>query len=248
LNKIYGFCQFRAHPSTVHPLPVEPFPLVAGAPSDGDSVPARKEEDFATMDDAPQPDQTASEGRPGLEVLRRVPAARYILSAAHGASRNGMVVTRIQHCADEPPIVAVSVRKGHQLSPLIRDSAHFGLAELRASERLLARKFESPVDLHGEDPFLGHRLLPESLTRGLPIPAGVAAWISCELVRHLDIEADHELYVGRVVAGAVIEVPHVIANGVTAGNGIAPVRPGTDGHAALPVNGHGHPRHDRASA
>ncbi len=200
------------------------------------------------MDDAPQTDHIASGGRPELEVLRRVPSARYLLSAAHGASRNGMVVSRIQHCADEPPIVAISVRKGHQLSPLIRDSALFGLAELRATDRLLTRKFESPVELHGEDPFLGHRLLPESLTRGLPIPAGVAAWISCELVRHLDIEADHELYVGRVVAGAVIGGPHAIANGLAPATGVAPVRPGTDGHAALPVNGHGHPRHDRASA
>ena len=217
-------------------------------PSDGDSLSALEEEDFATMDDAPQPDHAAPEGRPGFEALRRVPSSRYLLTAAHGASRNGMLVTRIQHCADEPPIVAVSVRKGHQLSPLIRDSAVFALAELRPTERLLARKFESPVDLHGEDPFLGHRLLSESLTRGLPIPAGVAAWMYCELVRHLDIEADHELYVGRVVAGAVIEAAHQITNGVPISNGVIPNRPGTDGHAPLLVNGHGQTRNDRASA
>ncbi len=200
------------------------------------------------MTTAPQPEHLDPERRPGIDVLRRMPSARYLLTAAHGASRNGMVVSRIQQCADEPPIVSISVRKGHQLSPLIRDSAVFGLAELRPTDRVLARKFETPVDLHGEDPFLGHRLLPEALTRGLPIPRGVASWISCELVRHLDIEADHELYVGRVLAGAVLDAAGPIVNGSAVAPGAAPVRPGTDLRTPGPVNGHGHPHRDRASA
>jgi len=200
------------------------------------------------MAGTPQRSQPNPVERPGADVLRRLPSARHLLTAAHGASRNGMVVTRIQHCADDPPIVAVSVRKGHQLSPLIRDSAVFGLAELRPADRVLTRKFESPMDLHGEDPFLGHRLLSESLTRGLPIPHGVAAWISCELVRHLDIEADHELYIGRVVAGAVLDRSGPIADGTPPVNGVTPRRPGADTRTPAPVNGHGHPRRDRASA
>ena len=200
------------------------------------------------MSDVTLHEQPESNERPGADVLRRVPSARYLLTAVHGASRNGMLVTRIQHCADEPPIVAISVRKGHQLSPLIRDSAVFGLSELRPTDRLLARKFEAPVELHGEDPFLGHRLLPESITRGLPIPQSVAAWMACEHVRHLDIEADHELYVGRVVAGAVLDSAHPLTNGVSTPTGMTPIRPGTDTRTPLPVNGHGHPRQDRASA
>lgn len=181
--------------------------------------------------------------RPGADALERLPSRRFLLTAAHAASRNGMLVSRVQHCADEPPIVAVSVRKGHPLSPLIRDTAVFGLAELRAGDRVLARKFEAPVDLHAEDPFLGHPLVSSSETRGLPIPRGIAAWMSCELVRHLDIEADHELYVGRVVAGGVFEVAAApIAHAGTT-NGTAPIRPGVDARSPLPVNGHAH-RHE----
>ncbi len=200
------------------------------------------------MSDSPKHSQPAPESRHCCEVLRRLPAARFLLTAAHGASRNGMIVTRVQHCADEPPIVAFSVRKGHQLSPLIRDSAMFGLAELRPTDRLLARKFESPVELHGEDPFLGHRLLPDALTRGLPIPHGVPAWVCCELVRHLDIEADHELYVGRAITGAVLDEPLPVINGAPTSNGVSPRRPGTDARTPLPMNGNGHPHPDRASA
>lgn len=155
------------------------------------------------MPESNQPNPVEEDLDPRVEVLRRLPTRRYLLTAAHGGSQNGMLVSRVQHCADEPPVVAVSVRKGHPLSPLIRDAATFGLGELRAADRLIARKFELPTELHGEDPFLGLPLVPTAETRGLPMPINTAAWAACELVRHLDIEADHELYIGRVVAGRI---------------------------------------------
>lgn len=195
------------------------------------------------MPESPTPSEKDPVAHPGAEALRRLPASRYLLTAAHGASRNGMLVSRVQHCADEPPVVAISVRKGHQLSPLIRDTARFGLAELREGDRVLARKFGAPVELQGEDPFLGHPLVPEDQTFDLPIPRGVASWMSCELIRHLDIEADHELYVGRVLAGEVLQVTTRIGDEMAIGAGES------EQAVEVPVNGtNGSANGKRASA
>ena len=183
------------------------------------------------MPESSSPNHRDPSPHPGADALSRLPSSRYLLTAAHGASRNGMLVSRVQHCADEPPVVAISVRKGHPLSPLIRDTARFGLAELHDGDRVLVRKFGAPVELQGEDPFLGHPLLPEEETCDLPIPRGIAAWMSCELVRHLDIEADHELYVGRVLAGGVLEVTTRIDEEVALDAGAA------DGSTKMPLNG-----------
>ena len=177
------------------------------------------------MPESPPPNDRDPSVHPGADALNRLPSSRYLLTAAHGASRNGMLVSRVQHCADEPPVVAISVRKGHPLSPLIRDTARFGLAELHEGDRVLVRKFGAPVELQGEDPFLGHPLLPEEETFELPIPRGIAAWMSCELVRHLDIEADHELYVGRVLAGGVLEVTTRIEDEVAIDTGASDPQP-----------------------
>ena len=135
----------------------------------------------------------------------RMPVGRFLMTAAHGDHRNGMLVTRVQKCADDPITVTVAVRKGHALSPLIRDSAIFGLCELRGCDLMLSRLFNRPGELHGEDPFLGHDLVPD--TGRLPIPVASASWVCCDLIRHLDIEADHEIYIGLVTAGGVIETP-----------------------------------------
>ena len=135
----------------------------------------------------------------------RMPAGRFLLTSAFGEARNGMIVTQVQKCADEPPTVTVAVRKGHALSPLIRDSGTFALCEIADADLLLSRLFQRPSDLQGDDPFLGHCLVPE--TQSVPVPTAAASWVVCELIRHLDIEADHEIYIGRVTAGGVIETP-----------------------------------------
>jgi flavin reductase (DIM6/NTAB) family NADH-FMN oxidoreductase RutF len=138
-----------------------------------------------------------------MMATERMPTGRFLMTAAHGDQRNGMLVTRVQKCADEPITITVAVRKGHALSPLIRDSAVFGLCELRGRDLMLSRLFNRPGDLRGEDPFLGHGLVPD--TGRIPIPTASASWVRCDLIRHLDIEADHEIYIGRVMAGGVIE-------------------------------------------
>ena len=137
------------------------------------------------------------------DVLKRFPTGGFLLTASHGLSRNGMLVSRVQQASNVPPTLLVSVQKGQPLSPLIRDRRAFAICEIAKSDLLISRLFETPRELHGEDPFLGLPVIETAL--GLPVPRCVASWVECELVRHLDIEADYEIYIGRIVGGGVNE-------------------------------------------
>ena len=179
-------------------------------------------------------------------VLQRLPRGRFLLTASHAGTRQGLLVDRVQHCADEPPTIAVSVKKGHVLSPLIRDSARFGLCELAPSDRIITRLFARPADLLDDDPFLGHALVPLEESHQQPIPQCGATWLACDLLRHLDIESDHELYIGRVITSGVLPAAVADANGSALDRKNVPGR--TEENLATSTKASNPPNRKRATA
>ena len=135
-------------------------------------------------------------------ALEALPCGTFLLTAAHDGKRAGMIVTWAQACAEEPPLVVVAARKGHAIEPLIRDSRSFGLCSIAPDDRLLIHKFSShePPDEEG-DPFAS--IPVERLVTGSPIVQRASSVLDCQVVRHFDLEADHELFIGQVVAGWV---------------------------------------------
>jgi flavin reductase (DIM6/NTAB) family NADH-FMN oxidoreductase RutF len=170
------------------------------------------------------------------DAIARMPVGRFLMTAAFGDTRSGMIVTQVQKCANEPPTITVSVRKGNALSPLIRDSGTFALCEIAETDLVLSRLFRQPSDLQGEDPFLGHPLLKD--TQNVPVPIAAASWVRCELLRHLDIEADHEIYIGRVIQGGILDVVNASSK-----NGTRRVTARSTGKAVLAINGAALERH-----
>lgn len=136
-------------------------------------------------------------------ILERVPWATWVMTASHDGSRGGMVVRWVQRCATEPVLVSVSVRKCHSLEPLIRDSRSFALNLIDESDRLLLRKFDTfRAPDEGSDPF--DALETQTWGTGSPILKRARAAIDCEVVRHLDLEADCELFIGQVMDARVV--------------------------------------------
>jgi flavin reductase (DIM6/NTAB) family NADH-FMN oxidoreductase RutF len=134
-------------------------------------------------------------------VLALLPQCSYLLTAKNGARSNGVLVQFVQQCANEPPLLAAATRKGQVLSPIIRDSRRFALAMINDQTRGFARRFK-PRDPNNaeqeinDNPFMG---LPTTETpNGIPILAGTDLWFECTLSRHIDIDADCELYIGIV--------------------------------------------------
>lgn len=125
------------------------------------------------------------------------PSYLCLMAAAFERSRAAAIVPWAMRCAIEPALVCVAVRKGHGVEPLIRDSRCFALNLIDRSDRLVTRTFEREPSVREDpfDPFELHRMVT-----GSPVLARAAAALDCEVMRHFDLEeADHELYVGRVL-------------------------------------------------
>jgi len=159
------------------------------------------------------PDSVLAEENPSrmdvtIEAIRAVtghpPASAFVLTSAHDDTRAGAIALSAQPVAEEPLLVAVALRRGHPIEPLIRDSRAFALCRVPADEKLLLHKFgdHTPPD-EGGDPFAS--LPTRTLVTGSPILTKATGALDCEVVRHLDIEADHELFVGLVRAVRVEE-------------------------------------------
>lgn len=136
-----------------------------------------------------------------LLALACVPAGEFVLSSSFEGRRAGVLVRWVQVCAGEPPLVSVALKRGHWIDPLIRDARHFAVTRTVPGDRLIHKKFgEGRRD---GDPF---DCLPvETLRSGAPIiKRGISA-LDCEVVRHLELDADCSLYIGRVIAGRVYD-------------------------------------------
>lgn len=141
---------------------------------------------------------------PRAEALALIPHGSFLLTAAYGEIRGGIVARWIQQVSTAPPLVVVAIEKGQPLSPIIRDARRFVLCQLAPDDRVLRRLFEGERT-DTMDPFLGLNCL--KAPGGAPVPIRAMAWLDCELTRHLDVEGNCELYIGLVHAGAVIERP-----------------------------------------
>ncbi len=128
-------------------------------------------------------------------ALESIPHGEFMLTAASGRRSNGVLVDFVGQCANDPPMLVIATAKGQVLTPLIRDSRSFVVSVITDATRPLARRF-SRSNVENEDPFMG--LPTETTPRGIPILARTTSWFECELVRHFDIDADCELYVGTV--------------------------------------------------
>ncbi|MFO0829552.1 MAG: flavin reductase family protein [Phycisphaerales bacterium] len=138
---------------------------------------------------------------PRIAALALIPHGHFVLTAAFGDYRGGVIVRWVQQVSSVPPLVIVAIEKGQPLSPLIRDSRRFALCQLPEGDRILLKIFEPDRD-DPTDPFLG--LATIKAPSGSPVPVRAAAWLDCELTRHLDVEGNCELYVGLVHAGSVL--------------------------------------------
>ncbi|HMN39440.1 MAG TPA: flavin reductase [Phycisphaerales bacterium] len=124
-----------------------------------------------------------------------LPAATCVMTASFETKRNGMLVSRIFKAADEPACVCVAVPSGQRLATLIRDSHAFGLCLIDPASRLLLKKF-GPEE--SADPF--DTLEVRTLVTGSPLLGRSIVALDCEVLRHVDLEADHEIYVGQVLS------------------------------------------------
>jgi len=134
-------------------------------------------------------------------ALGLLPSAWFLMTSAFEEHRRGVLVRSVQACGSEPWLIAIALRKGHAIEPVIRDARAFALHAVDESEKRLLRAFgRHPVpDAEQEtDPFDAFPLT--TLATGAPVLRRAGLVLDCELARHFDLENEYEIYVGLVRA------------------------------------------------
>ena len=143
----------------------------------------------------------------GLEAgvrnaLQCLPGGIFLVTARHEDRRAGLLTSWVQQCCGRPPMLSIAVPKGAAIMPLISESAAFAACHLDADDRIIHRKFRGELGLN-DDPFLGFELLRHTLTHS-PVIASAAAFFECTVTCHMDVDGDHDVFVGRVVNGRML--------------------------------------------
>lgn len=126
----------------------------------------------------------------------------YVMTASFEGKKAGATVRSAMPCATEPLLLCVASRKGHGIEPIIRDSRHFRAA---SSIPPIASCPASSAVCHGRPtPWIDFPI--ETLVSGSPVIKRSLLAFDCEVVRHFDMEADHELYVGRILAARIYAI------------------------------------------
>ena len=133
-------------------------------------------------------------------ALGRIPSGLFILTARYEDRRSGILSSWVQQVSFEPAMVSVAIAKGRPIMPLVSESRQFGLCQLPEGDKVYLRKFAAGIDPN-EDPFLGFDLIRENRKTCVPILANVLSYVECEVAAHMDVDGDHDLFIGRVIGG-----------------------------------------------
>jgi flavin reductase (DIM6/NTAB) family NADH-FMN oxidoreductase RutF len=134
-------------------------------------------------------------------AVAKIPRGLFVMTSAFEHSRSGVLVKWVQRCSSDPPLIIVAVPKGQPVEPLIRDSRSFALCQIAEDDAYLFRKFAQTHD-RADDPFVA--LDMRCGTMGAPIIERAMSYLDCEVVRHLELDADHRLYIGQVITGGIL--------------------------------------------
>lgn len=135
------------------------------------------------------------------KALGQIPQGVFVMTSHHEERFSGVGVSWVQQVSFEPPMVMVALHKGRTITPLILESRAFALCQIGRDDRMLLKHFAEERN-GGDDPFEGLEIARAE--SGSPIITRSAAFLDCRVVRHIDIDADHDLYIGRVLTAQIL--------------------------------------------
>jgi len=136
------------------------------------------------------------------KALGRVPQSLYVMTSQFEDRAMGVLVSWVQQVGFDPPMVMAALGKGRPIIPLLLDSHGFAICQIARSDKLTLRRFAKGAE-DWENPFDGIEVTRGA--SGSPIISKSLAFLDCELVRHLDVEGDHDLYIGHVRDGGLLQ-------------------------------------------
>jgi flavin reductase (DIM6/NTAB) family NADH-FMN oxidoreductase RutF len=143
-----------------------------------------------------------SEAGPEIAALfRRLTLGVYVVGVADGQRRDAFTAAWIMQVSFDPLILAVSINPDNASYELLHASGGFTVNVLKQGQLELARRLGTRSG-RDEDKLAGIRSRPAR--RGSPILEDSLAYFDCELMGRTRA-GDHELVLGRVVDGGILD-------------------------------------------
>lgn len=145
---------------------------------------------------------TDSHRQPPLaSALGRIPSGLFVVTFRHGKSETGMLASWIQQCSFEPPQVSVAIRKDRDVLAWLEPEAPFTVNILDETQTEMLVHFGRGFAL-GVPAFEG--LEVERPDGAPPVLTESLAYLECRVSHRCGV-GDHELVIGRVVAGRLLD-------------------------------------------
>jgi flavin reductase (DIM6/NTAB) family NADH-FMN oxidoreductase RutF len=147
-------------------------------------------------------------------ALGRIPSGLFVLTITRDRLETGMLASWVQQCSFEPPQISVAIRREREIVALLGEGTSFTLNLLEAAQTDMLVHFGRGFALT-QDAFAGLEVLREP-PRG-PVLAEALGYLECRVVGRIPA-GDHDLFLGRVVAGALLDegqpMVHIRKNGL----------------------------------
>jgi flavin reductase (DIM6/NTAB) family NADH-FMN oxidoreductase RutF len=137
-------------------------------------------------------------------ALGRIPSGLFIVTLRHGEAETGMLASWVQQCSFDPPQVSLAIRNDRDLLAWLTPGTTFTVNILDDTQTDMIVHFGKGFAL-GEPAFTG---LDIEHPGGAPAVLSEAlAYLECRVEgRHA--AGDHDLLLGRVVAGQLLGEGH----------------------------------------
>jgi flavin reductase (DIM6/NTAB) family NADH-FMN oxidoreductase RutF len=134
-------------------------------------------------------------------LFRRLSLGVYVVGVAHGERRDAFTAAWVMQASFDPPLLALSMNPQNASSPLVHASGAFTVSVLKRGQLALAQRFGTRSG-RDEDKLDGVRWQPGR--SGAPVLSEALAYFDCELMESFPA-GDHELVVGRVIGGRILD-------------------------------------------
>jgi len=134
-------------------------------------------------------------------LFHRLTFGVYGIGVAHGDQRGAFTAAWVMQTSFDPLMLALSVNPENASYPLLRAGGGFIVNVLRQGQLVLARRLGTRSG-RDEDKLAAIRWHPGR--GGAPVLDDALAYFECELTGSMPA-GDHELVVGRVVGGGILD-------------------------------------------
>jgi flavin reductase (DIM6/NTAB) family NADH-FMN oxidoreductase RutF len=146
-------------------------------------------------------------------ALGRIPSGVFILTVARAGIETGMLASWVQQCSFQPPTISFVIQRGRAIAELLPKDAEFTINILEANQTDMIAHFGKGFTL--QDDAFRDLDIRRNLPHG-PVLTESLAYLHGKVLDRIAL-ADHELYLGEVTAGALLDegqpMVHIRKNG-----------------------------------